>query len=569
MLRPDAFDWADDVEDQLAQDASDLETSESDERLVELLQPVTYVEAEQNDNAELAPEDNNPVEDDPPVFIVGIEPLIIDGSAPFHFMENQTHDFAPTRAQVNQEFAWRDYSTHIDPEIHHFNWLGNPVYERSQTPPAVSLLYLLSAQKIPQPGDELKWQSILSRATTYVDPVLVYLSGGWTDLQTKGEDLVRFATGRTFKFYSPHGRWTNDEGERTDTTTIDDGDVSAYTAPNLATGNGFAEICPIRSRMQWAAARDQGFAASRAFHTNLFRSRVRDRTYKSSPLRSSMVPGDVPSAASEKHQEERQAGQDEERELLDNVSDLPAIAPPQSRSVQGDSRSPLRGPLRRRYSSIDLRTTAEANETFSDSKECSLTVETFRSSAPSHRMDRSLLKSYPYQGSSPTAKPLTNSSVAPSSPSATTTSGPIHVESNPSHSTYPEVSYHSSTLNPAPEQDLTSPAAISHFSSNDSETSSNASTLAQSSDAVTLTSTPDTTNASDLNEDEGESVSKPFVKPRVSSRRRCLYEKVKNRVRSRSPPRGDRAKSKRMVLSRMVRKVVTGCSGLRRPWHVV
>jgi hypothetical protein len=85
------------------------------------------------------------------------------------------HEFSQTGVEVSQVFRWREYCIHVDGDIHHFSWFGYPVYEHSSTLPEVSLLFMLSNPKIPQLGDDYRLQSILCRATTYIDPVLVYL----------------------------------------------------------------------------------------------------------------------------------------------------------------------------------------------------------------------------------------------------------------------------------------------------------------------------------------------------------------------------------------------------------
>ncbi|RJE18647.1 hypothetical protein PHISCL_09017 [Aspergillus sclerotialis] len=102
---------------------------------------------------------------------------------------------------------------------------GLPTYDGVEIPPAISLLYLLSDPKVRRQSDELRLQEILTRATTYIDPVLVSFDNGWDDLNTKGFELVQFATGRTSKFYTPHGAWIHDNNEKDDQTILDDGNI--------------------------------------------------------------------------------------------------------------------------------------------------------------------------------------------------------------------------------------------------------------------------------------------------------------------------------------------------------
>lgn len=261
-----------------------------------------------------------------------------------------------TKLEVSQEFAWRAHCVQQDDDIHHFNWLGSPVYRYNWTPAVVSLLYILSDPKVPQPGDEWRMQSILHRAAAFVDPVVVYLENGLSDLQTKGHQLIRFATERVFKFYSPHGQWANDSLEKDDQTTIDDGDFYTYISPNLASSNGFVEICPIRSRYKWAEARNELFASARAFNGNLYRAKARKRVYTPSPLRHLVVYGDqVLDTAADKAEDVREPECGNSEEALDRVCDLPALATSRKRSLQVSSCSPSQEPLKRRHSSFDLK----------------------------------------------------------------------------------------------------------------------------------------------------------------------------------------------------------------------
>lgn len=262
-----------------------------------------------------------------------------------------------TQIEVSREFAWRAYCMHRDEAIHHFNWLGSPVYHYNATPPAVSLFYILADPKVPQPGAELRLQSVLHMATAFIDPVVVYLENGLSDLQVKGHELIRFATGRAFKFYTPHGQWTSDWLEKGDQTTIDDGDFYTYISPNLASGNGFVEVCPIRSRAKWAEVRNGRLASARAFSSNLYRAKKKGGVYKPSLLRNEVSYNDVISDGTTSNKtDEIQDTDANSEEALDKVFDLPACTPSHKRLLQASSFSPFKEPIERRHSSVDLRT---------------------------------------------------------------------------------------------------------------------------------------------------------------------------------------------------------------------
>lgn len=158
---------------------------------------------------------------------------------------------ASMQEDVNQEFAFRQGWMEVAGEsIHHFNWLGSPRYRYSMTPATISLLFLVTAPKIPSAGDEWRLDAIMRRAMHHVDPVMVVLENGCEDFKRKGSDLVRWATGRAYKFYSPHGNWRRDPQERDDSTELDIGNVDHYTENTLAFGNGFVRDYTIRSRAQ-------------------------------------------------------------------------------------------------------------------------------------------------------------------------------------------------------------------------------------------------------------------------------------------------------------------------------
>lgn len=196
---------------------------------------------------------------------------------------------------VNREFSFQRLCMAADTygEIHHFNWLGSPVFGYSATPAVISLLFLLSEPKVPATGDEYRLEAIMRRAMVFVDPVFVYLNNGWGSLCLRGSELIRWATGRVFKFYTPHGHWGQDDREIVDDTRVDDGNLGNYVADDMAAGNGFIRLFSIRSRAQWLNAKDRFTVHTENERSVIARHREKNQDYIPSPLRQSMVPDDL------------------------------------------------------------------------------------------------------------------------------------------------------------------------------------------------------------------------------------------------------------------------------------
>ena len=196
---------------------------------------------------------------------------------------------------VNGEFAFQRLCMAADTygEIHHFNWLGSPVFGYSATPAAISLLFLLSEPKVPATGDEYRLEAIMRRATVFVDPVFVYLDNGWGSLCLRGSDLIRWATGRVFKFYTPNGHWSQDDREVAEDTRVDDGNLGNYVADDMAAGNGFIRLFSIRSRVQWFDAKDRFTVHTENERSAIARHREKNQDYIPSPLRQSMTTDDL------------------------------------------------------------------------------------------------------------------------------------------------------------------------------------------------------------------------------------------------------------------------------------
>ena len=196
---------------------------------------------------------------------------------------------------VNEELAFQSLCMAADTygEIHHFNWLGSPVFGYSATPAVISLLFLLSEPKVPAIGDEYRLEAIMRRAMVLVDPVFVYLNDGWGSLCLRGSELIRWATGRAFKFYTPNGHWSQDDREIADDTRVDDGNLGNYVADDMAAGNGFIRLFSIRSRVQWFNAKDRFTIHTENERSVIARHREKNQDYIPSPLRQSMTPDDL------------------------------------------------------------------------------------------------------------------------------------------------------------------------------------------------------------------------------------------------------------------------------------
>jgi hypothetical protein len=76
---------------------------------------------------------------------------------------------------IEEEFRGQENAMVHDEDIHHFNWLGSPVYQLSSTTPAESLAIMCCGPKVPKESDKWRIGSILDRAYQFLDPVVVSL----------------------------------------------------------------------------------------------------------------------------------------------------------------------------------------------------------------------------------------------------------------------------------------------------------------------------------------------------------------------------------------------------------
>lgn len=187
-----------------------------------------------------------------------LTPATSQGPLPAEVDPQAIENFQLAFSEVEAEFSWRDCHTHMDPSIHHYNFLGQSVYEASATPPAQSLAIIMSGPKAPEAREDLRVQSILTRANMFVDPVILNLDGiDESILHQRGFALQRAATGRASTFYTPHGSWMGDNSEQTAFNVCDTGDVYTYVSDDVAVGNGFIGRGCIASREDWFRMRDE------------------------------------------------------------------------------------------------------------------------------------------------------------------------------------------------------------------------------------------------------------------------------------------------------------------------
>ncbi|KAF9894677.1 hypothetical protein FE257_006567 [Aspergillus nanangensis] len=190
---------------------------------------------------------------------------------------------------IHHEFNFRNYcitaAINTGDHIHHFNWMGSPVSGPSFTPPAISLMFMRADPKTPQYGD-LRIECVLVQAIKYVDPLIIYSDN--EDLPQGAHDLIRWSTGRVFKFYTPHGSWAHDT--HCVQTVTDFGEVDLYRNKQIKTGTGFLQSHGIRGRQKWQQDRDQLFETRCTFTKPRFNSQCKEhKAFIPSPLRQVMT----------------------------------------------------------------------------------------------------------------------------------------------------------------------------------------------------------------------------------------------------------------------------------------
>ncbi|MCJ1468173.1 hypothetical protein MMC07_006801 [Pseudocyphellaria aurata] len=123
----------------------------------------------------------------------------------------------------------------IEPEFHHVNFLGDSVYEKSYTPPEVSLwLAFTSHQYISNPFS--RKAVITSQATKWIDPF--YYFGPNNLLESSGTELRNAVVGYVSKAYGWQGTWSGDDlDEDEERPMLADWDDENYHPNNDWRGN--------------------------------------------------------------------------------------------------------------------------------------------------------------------------------------------------------------------------------------------------------------------------------------------------------------------------------------------
>ena len=116
------------------------------------------------------------------------------------------HDTAQVETTNDYQLDGRDF--------HHRNLLGNPVYQASRTPSALSLWVIMTSKRRAQIEDCVSLKAVVSsQATKWVDPVL--LEEGVSvpeEVRALGNATAcrNFLTGLTTIQYEPYGTWQSD-----------------------------------------------------------------------------------------------------------------------------------------------------------------------------------------------------------------------------------------------------------------------------------------------------------------------------------------------------------------------
>ncbi|KAH8425449.1 uncharacterized protein LDX57_003202 [Aspergillus melleus] len=259
------LDQAVDVEQEEEVQEEKEEEQENEERLKDLLRPSAFDWADENDG------------DDEETVVARDESGFPRGSNGSAEIQATTSSGDGGDDETARSF--------LEQEVHHYNWYGAPVLGKSGTPPEVSLLVQSVASKDLGRSDKYRFWSIMHRANLFIDPVIVMLEEGDKLQDNFGsvKELVSYAAGRTFKFYSPYGAWVADPQEK-GSIAVDEQREDVDTNERNIVSNGRLgcklECCPSYGLERKLRSRRQDF-------------RVRAQNYKPSPLRQIMTVDDL------------------------------------------------------------------------------------------------------------------------------------------------------------------------------------------------------------------------------------------------------------------------------------
>ncbi|KAJ5671301.1 hypothetical protein N7507_000428 [Penicillium longicatenatum] len=246
------FDWAEDVEEEILKtEATMIDLS--------LSPPFDWAEEVEDEifKAEAAAQQERPcspigwAEDEKDGIIKrkatkSIAPIYCDRS---------TLSWESVQEQVDNEFGWQEEVNHQVGPVHHFNWSGKAVFERSGTLPEESLAIIRAWPKVPKHKDDPDYrvQAILWNANNFLDPVVLTLDDvDRSVLELHGSALIHAAKGHVSKHYTGRGWWLTDDKEEMLDSSLDVGDVEGYLEPNVVVGNGFAEVSILPTREEHA-----------------------------------------------------------------------------------------------------------------------------------------------------------------------------------------------------------------------------------------------------------------------------------------------------------------------------
>ncbi|CAI7623521.1 unnamed protein product [Penicillium glandicola] len=166
----------------------------------------------------------------------------------------------PEPVEYSNEYERRSVIGSLDAAIHHWNWLGQPVYQPTTTPAVDSLAFMQARPKAPEGRDELRVGSIMNRAIQKIDPIVLRVDrGNEAIVQMHGSTMIAACQGLVYTHYSLHGNWMTDDFSVRQWTVPD---AEGPDLPGFAVGNGISENRPFVSCYQWMQWRASLVAAT-------------------------------------------------------------------------------------------------------------------------------------------------------------------------------------------------------------------------------------------------------------------------------------------------------------------
>ncbi|KKZ62722.1 hypothetical protein EMCG_02933 [[Emmonsia] crescens] len=216
LLKPETFNWADDVEHSSEQEKEDLESASI---AFVLDSPVPSNPSDPTvafkDRFDIEPPHENNVFQDVDIVLDCASQYSsgLHGPGVSEMATAVQCQLMGEQLRLMYSQAIKELTQQVDlvtnyPNIHHFNWLGDAVMERSYTTPEVSLFVIVSPPK-PFFSERLMREAVtLRQAMKFVDPILY--CGGLEDLTLSGRELLKIITGQASQFYTRAGTWQDD-----------------------------------------------------------------------------------------------------------------------------------------------------------------------------------------------------------------------------------------------------------------------------------------------------------------------------------------------------------------------